>query len=194
MSDDVRHIKVHPAEKKSEAKVGLVFVVLLSLAIVALWVVKARKHDPRDLEMMKAASGPSAATPTPAAGTVPELSLSSTVPLAKERMDEVSRALAPAVAKAASCMQGVYGTAFVDVVLASTGEVKEARFSTRNTLPVAELLKDTCVLSSLREPKISAGQGEITASFPVRNMPSSAMMKDTAQGIVDGKIPVVTPK
>lgn len=168
MNEEVRHIKVKPAEKKTEAKLGFVFVAVFTLAIVSLWVLKARKHDPRDLEMMKQHDKSTAAS----GGTVPELSLTATAPLAKERMDEVSRALAPAVTKAAACMQGVYATVFVDVVFSPSGQVKEARFASRNTLPAGELLKDSCVLPSLREPTVSAGTGEITASFPVRNMPS----------------------
>ncbi len=184
MSEGVRHIKVPPAQKKSEAKLGVAFIVLLSAAIVGLWVAKARKHDPRDTEML---------SHTGALQLVPELSLASTAPLPKERMTEVSLALAPAVTKAAACMEGVYGTAFVDVVFAPSGEVTEARFATRNTLPIGQLLSGTCVLPTLRETKIKAGSGEITASFPVRNMPSAATMKGTAKGIVDGTIPVVTP-
>ncbi len=184
MNDEVRHIKVLPAEKKNEAKLGIFFVVFISLAIAGLWVVKARKHDPRDLEMMK-----HAASATPVEGTVPELSLAATAPLSKARMDEVSRALAPAVSKAANCMQGVYGTFFVDVVFAPSGQVKEARFAARNTLPVAELFKDTCVLPSLHEPSIGAGPGDITATFPVRNMPSSPG-SSALPGVGDRKTPV----
>jgi hypothetical protein len=184
VNDEVRHIKVLPAEKKNEAKLGIFFVAFITLAIAGLWVAKARKHDPRDLEMMK-----HAASATPAEGTVPELSLAATAPLSKARMDEVSRALAPAATKAASCMQGVYGTFFVDVVFAPSGQVKEARFSARNTLPVTELFKDTCVLPSLREPSIGAGPGDITATFPVRNMPSAAG-SSSPSGAGDRKTPV----
>lgn len=186
MTDEARHIKVDPVEKKSEAKVGLVAMLVLVLLIGTLWIVKARKHDPRDTEMMKAREAAMAPK-----DTVAELSLSSTAPMPPGRMEEVSRALAPAAKMAAGCMEGIYATVFVEVILGPDGKVREARFSSRNQLPVDKLLEGTCFLDKLRQPTVSPGVGDITAFFPVRNMPSQKMMEETAKGIVDGKTPVV---
>jgi len=177
LEDHARHIKVGRDEKKSEAKVGLVALVVLVALVAALWIVKARKHDPRDLEMMKAREAALAPKET-----VPELSVVSTAPLPAGRMDEVSRALNPSMIAAARCMQGIYGTVFVDVTFGADGKVREARFASKNTVPYAELLAGTCFLEKLREPSVSPGSGDVTAMFPVRNLPGQKVNEGAAKG------------
>lgn len=187
MNDDARHIKVDPREKKSEAKVGFVAVTVLVVLIGSLWVLRARKHDPRDLEMMKQREAAIAPKPK---DMVAEISFASTAPLPPARQEEVSRALFPASRAAIGCMEGIYATVFVDVVFGADGTVKDAKFSTKNQLPIDTLLGPTCFLEKLRAATIAPGT-ELTAMFPVRNMPSQKMMEDAAKGIVDGKTPVV---
>ena len=168
MGDDGRHMRVSPATKARESRVGAVFAVLFSAAIIALWAAKARKHDPRDLSRLRPAA-PSAAP----AGSAPahlDLSLSAS----PERSDEISRALGPAVARAAVCMGGVYGRAVVEVVFAPSGEATEARFAASNTLPVATLFQDTCVLKELRAARIAPSAAPLTASFTESNLPAAA--------------------
>lgn len=166
MGDDVRHIKVSASEKRAERATGFVAVGVLTALIVGLWVVKARKHDPRDTQLLT--------PPAPAAsagGALADVSVVSSSPLAPARIAEVSAALAPLAEKAAVCMAGVYGTVFVEVVFTADGNVKDARFSPRNTLPVESLFGGSCVLPSFRGASIAKGAGEVRADFAVKNAP-----------------------
>ncbi len=192
----VQHIRVDETTKESESRVGLVFVVLITVGIVALWVLKARKHDPRaDTPRAHTTSAAVASASSARAPYVPELSLSAREALPPARIDEVVAALAPRLDKSATCMGGIYGTAFVEVAFAPSGETTSARFASKNQLPVDQLLKDTCVLSELRTAKIAPGPVEIVASFPVRNMPSHDQMKKTADDILhDRPNVIVVPK
>ena len=183
VEEEVKHIRVNAATKAKESRVGAIFVVFLSLAIITLWAVRARKHDPRDLSrvtpqaMIGVMSGHAGHAP-PAPSGVPELSVSP--PTSALRAGEVSQALAPNVPRSAACMRGVYATVFVEVVFAPSGEAKEARYAKSNKLPVGELLQDTCVLTELRAAKIAPGPDEVTATFPVRNMPGRDVVKKAA--------------
>lgn len=196
----VQHIRVDETTKASESRVGLVFVVLITVGIVALWILKARKHDPRAdswraLPTSSASASSSASGAGPGRSYVPELSLTASEALPPARIDEVVAALAPRLGKSSSCMGGIYGTAFVEVAFAPSGETTSARFASKNQLPVDQLLKDTCVLSELRAAKIGPGPVEIVASFPVRNMPSHDQMKKAADDILhDRPNVIVVPK
>jgi hypothetical protein len=166
-------MRVSPATKARESRVGAVFAALFSLAIVVLWAAKARKHDPRDLSRLRPAA-PSVATAGPAPAQL-ELALSAS----PERVDEIGRALAPAVKRSAVCMGGVYGRALVEVVFAPSGEATEARFAATNTLPVAALFQDTCVLKELRAARIAPSASALTASFTVWNFPTAGSPPST---------------
>jgi hypothetical protein len=197
----VQHIRVDETTKARESRVGLVFMVLITLGIVALWVFKARKHDPRadSWRALPTSTASSSASGASSAGSgrsyVPELSLTASEALPPTRIDEVVAALAPRLEKSAACMGGIYGTAFVEVAFAPSGETTSARFASKNQLPVDQLLKDTCVLSELRAAKIAPGPVEIVASFPVRNMPSHDQMKKAADDILhDRPNVIVVPK
>jgi hypothetical protein len=190
----VQHIRVDETTKARESRVGLVFVVFITLGIVSLWVFKARKHDPR-ADTPRALSTAAASGSTAPPPYVPELSLSASEALPPARIDQVVAALAPRLEKASACMGGIYGTAFVEVAFAPSGETTSARFASKNQLPVDQLLKDTCVLSELRAAKIAPGPVEIVASFPVRNMPSHDQMKKAADAVLhDRPNVIVVPK
>lgn len=165
MGDEVPHIKVSASEKRRERALGFVAVGVLTALIVALWVVKARKHDPRDTQLL----APPA--PTASAGALADVSVTSTSALSPARIAEISAALAPGADEACVCMAGVYGTIFVEVVFTADGNVKDARFSPRNTLPVESLFAGSCVLSSFREASIAKGSGELRVDFAVKNAP-----------------------
>jgi len=68
-------------------------------------------------------------------------------------------------------MAGVYGTIYVEVVFTADGNVKDARFSPRNTLPVELLFAGSCVLSSFRDALVAKGSGELRVDFAVKNTP-----------------------
>jgi hypothetical protein len=181
----VQHIRVDETTKARESRVGLVFMVLITLGIVALWVFKARKHDPRadSWRALPTSTASSSASGASSAGSgrsyVPELSLTASEALPPTRIDEVVAALAPRL----------------EIAFAPSGETTSARFASKNQLPVDQLLKDTCVLSELRAAKIAPGPVEIVASFPVRNMPSHDQMKKAADDILhDRPNVIVVPK
>ncbi len=168
VDEEIKHIRVDAPTKAKESRVAAIFVVTSSLAIVTLWAVKARKHDPRDLSWKAKPKADVAA-----AGPIPErleLLLSS----GPARTEEVSRALGAPVARATVCMGAVYGRAIVEVSFTPKGEVSAAQFSAANTVPVGELFKDTCLLSELRSAKIAPGAAPLTATFSVWNLPSKA--------------------
>lgn len=164
MGDD-RHMRISPATKARESRVGVIFVVVFSASIVALWAAKARKHDPRDLSRVPPAPSVSLDGRTPARL---DLSLST----GPARVDEIGRALGSSVERSSVCMGGAYGRVLVEVVFAPSGEATEARFAPTNTLPVDALFGDTCVLKELRAAHIAPSAASVTASFSVWNLPA----------------------
>ena len=161
------------------------------VVVVLLLLSSACPSEPVAVEVMQLPTPtaptpvPAPAVPTPPPEIIPELALASTATLSAAQHDAIALALVPALAHAEACMGGIFGTVFVDVAFAPGGAVKEARFSTKNQLPIGEILKDTCFLPELRKAAIPPTKAGVTASFPVRRLPSNEMLQGAAHDIAN---------
>ena len=174
---------------------GAMVVLILTLLVVLLWVFKARKHGPGDVVRASASSGV-ASLSAPARSAVVEFEgeIRLSPAEAEARRSDVALALARVLPEVRGCMEGVYGTVFVELVFSPSGEARSAAFSKQNQLPVDQLFSNTCLLAAARKARIPASTGpEIVAVYPFRNMPSSQLMKKTAEDLVKGKANIVVP-
>ncbi len=108
-----------------------------------------------------------------------ELSISAGDDITEALRRSVETAMRPALTEAMTCMQGIYGTAPVEVELDASGKVTKAKIA-RGLLegtPIAE-----CIEKAFGKMQIGAVQGApIRISYPVRNMPSTEQVRDTAE-------------
>ncbi len=108
-----------------------------------------------------------------------ELSISAGDDVTDPLRRSVETAMTGALKEAATCMEGIYGTAPIEVELDATGKVTKAKIT-------SELLRDTpiatCIEKALAKMQIGAVKGApIRISYPVRNMPSEQQIRDAAE-------------
>jgi hypothetical protein len=109
-----------------------------------------------------------------------ELSISASAPVTDALRGRIEAQLRTALAQAMPCMDGIYGTAWVDVELDAKGGVTTAALRREGLLagtPIA-----TCIETALKTMKIGAVDGApVHLGYPVRNMPSAAQIKEAGE-------------
>jgi hypothetical protein len=108
-----------------------------------------------------------------------ELSISNRTQVTETLRRTIESAMRDALARAMTCMDGVYGSAPMELEIDATGKVTKAKVT-------QGLLSDTpiaaCIEAAFGKMQIGAVQGApIQIFYPVRNMPSDQQMREAAE-------------
>lgn len=108
-----------------------------------------------------------------------ELTISAATDVTDPLRRSIETAMLVAIADAAKCMEGIYGTAPFEVELDASGKVVKAKVSSGllEGTPIA-----TCIEAAFGKMQIGKVSGApIQISYPVRNLPSAQQLQDAAQ-------------
>jgi hypothetical protein len=109
-----------------------------------------------------------------------ELTLSLGDDVTEPLRKSVETAMRGALGEAAKCMEGIYGTAPLEVELDASGKVTKAKIT-------KGLIQDTPIAACIEKAFSTMQIGAVTKgapvriSYPVRNMPSADQIRDAAE-------------
>ncbi|MBA2542754.1 MAG: hypothetical protein H0V17_24125 [Deltaproteobacteria bacterium] len=113
-----------------------------------------------------------------------ELTISLGTDITEALRRTVETELRAALAKAATCMEGIYGTSPLELEIDAAGKVTKAKAMLG---PLSDSPITACIETAFTAMKIGAVQGApLRISYPVRNMPSDQQVREASDLIKRG--------